>query len=187
MKKIIEAILKPLIRWAYPQYKRPIGYTSYIHVFKRFFIMQKIVGFNRRIPWPVHFTTTIYGWEKIEKGICCDPGDSLGVYINACGGLKLGNNVEIGPNTAITTLNHYKYDFRKKGFKKGIIMGNNIWIGANCSITAGVTIGDNVTIGAGCVIRQDIPSNTTVIMKSDSLDLIPKKEYEWDCTKDELM
>ena len=187
IKKIVNAILKPIIRRAYPQFKRQKDYTSYIRVFKQFFIMQKIVGFNRRVPWPVHFTATIYDWEKIEKGICCDPGDNPGVYINACGGLKFGNDIEIGPNTTITTTNHNKYDYRKKGLKTGIVIGSHVWIGANCSITAGVTIGDNVTIGAGCVIRQDIPANVTVITKSDNLDLIPKRAYEWDCTQEELM
>jgi acetyltransferase-like isoleucine patch superfamily enzyme len=69
----------------------------------------------------------------------------------------------------------------------GIVIGNNVWIGANCSILAGVTIGDNVTIGAGCVIREDIPSNTVVMTKSDCLAFIPKRDYEWDCTKEKLM
>jgi acetyltransferase-like isoleucine patch superfamily enzyme len=187
MNRIINAILKVIIHQAYPQCKRPKGYMSYGFIFKRYFIMQKIVGFNRKIPWPVHFTTTIWGWKHIEKGICCDPGDNNGIYINAYGGLKLGNNVNIGSNSSITTTNHYKYDHRKLGFKKGIVIGNNVWIGANCSITAGVTIGDNVTIGAGCVIRQDIPSNVVVVEKSDALEFIPKRAYEWDCTQDELM
>jgi acetyltransferase-like isoleucine patch superfamily enzyme len=150
--------------------------------------MQKIVGFNRRVPWPVHFTTLIYDWQKIEKGICCDPGDNPGIYINASGGLKFGNDIEIGPNTAITTVNHDKYDYRKVGFKKGVVIGNHVWIGSHCVITAGVTIGDNVVIGAGCVIREDIPSNVTVLAGSGTLKLISKtKTYEWDCTKDELM
>ena len=100
----------------------------------------------------------------------CDPGDNIGIYINAYGGLKLGNNVNIGQNTVITTTNHDIYDHRKVSNKKmGIIIGNNVWIGANCSIVAGVKIGNNVTIGAGCVIRQNIPSNTIVIHKESQL------------------
>jgi acetyltransferase-like isoleucine patch superfamily enzyme len=187
MEKIINKILQVIIHLAYPQFKRQKGYASYGYIFKRFFIMQKILGFNREIPWPVHFTSTVIGWKNIEKGICCDPGDNSGTYINACGGLKFGNNVNIGPNVTISTTNHYKYDDRKMGFKKGIVIGNNVWIGANCSIVAGVTIGDNVTVGAGCVIRQDIPSHVVVVEKSTNLEFIPKGEYEWDCTQDELM
>jgi len=188
MKKIINAILKPVIHLVYPQFKRQKGYGSYGWIFKEFFIMQKIIGFNRRIPWPVHFTTVIRSWEKIEKGICCDPGDNRGIYINASGGLKFGNDVEIGPNTTIVTVNHYKYDYRKNGFKMGITIGNHVWIGSNCVITAGVNIGDNVVIGAGSVIRQDVPSNTIVMGKADNLEFVAKKKpYEWDCTKEELM
>ncbi|MDR2057098.1 MAG: hypothetical protein LBP83_02230 [Dysgonamonadaceae bacterium] len=187
MKQILEILLKPLIRWAYPQFKRQKGYTTYRSIFLHYFVLQKIIGFHRRIPWPVHFTSTVRGWEFIEKGICCDPGDNMGTYINAYGGLKFGNNVNMGPNLVISTVNHSKYDDRKTGYKKGVTIGNNVWIGANCVITAGVTIGDNVTIGAGCVIRQDIPSNVVVVEKSDALEFIPKREYEWDCTQDELM
>ena len=187
MKKIVNYFAKLLIHLTYPQFKRQIGYASYWHIFKRYFIMQKIFGFNRNVPWPVHFTSRIIGWENIEKGICCDPGDNNGIYINATGGLKLGNNVAIAANTSITTTNHFKYDHRKFS-KKRIVIGNNVWIGANCSIVAGVTIGDNVIVGAGCTIRENIPSNTMVVFKSECLEYIPKKRpYEWDCTKDELM
>ncbi len=188
IKKLLNVLIKKLMLRAYPQFKRQVGYASHGFIFKRYYIMQKILGFNKNVPWPVHFTSMIIGWEKIEKGICCDPGDNIGIYINASGGLKLGNNVNIGQNTTITTTNHNKYDHRKLGYKTGIIIGNNVWIGANCSITAGVTIGDNVVIGAGCTIRENVPSNTVVISKSECLEYIPKKKsYEWDCTKDELM
>jgi acetyltransferase-like isoleucine patch superfamily enzyme len=187
MKSLINRILRIIIHWAYPQFKRPVGYMSYAAVFKQFFVMQKIIGFNRKVPWPVHFTSAVLAWEKIEKGVCCDPGDNYGNYINAHGGLTLGNNVTIGPNTVIVTTNHSKYDDRKTGFKRGIVIGNNVWIGANCSILAGVTIGDNVTIGAGCVIRQDLPSDVVVAGKPECLEIRPKRAYEWDCTQEKFM
>jgi acetyltransferase-like isoleucine patch superfamily enzyme len=99
----------------------------------------------------------------------------------------LGNNVNIGQNTILTSTNHYKYDHRKKSHTKGISIGDNVWIGANVSIVAGTTIGDNVTIGAGCFIKGNIPSDTTVLLSEKSLEVIPKtKPYEWDCTQDEL-
>ena len=136
----------------------------------------------------MHFTSKVIGAEYIEKGICCDPGDNIGIYINGFGGIKLGNNVNIGQNTVLTSTNHYKYYHRKLSHTKGITIGDNVWIGANCSIVAGSKIGDNVTIGAGCVIRGEVPSNSTVIQGEESLQIIPKiKAYEWDCTKDDLL
>ena len=45
--------------------------------------MQKIIGFNRDVPWPVDFRSKILGYEYIKKGVMCDPGDNIGIYINA--------------------------------------------------------------------------------------------------------
>ena len=105
-----------------------------IHItlnFKKFFFMQKVMGFNsQNVPWPVDFRSIIIGEHMIEKGIMCDPGDNIGAYINAHGGLKIGDNVAIGANTIITTTNHSIYDHRKKSDKKGVIIGNNVWIEA---------------------------------------------------------
>ena len=196
MKKILKSILilfddsifRLLVKWVYPKYIRQRrGYSYNFKILKKFFFMQKIMGFNRNVPWPVDFRSIIIGEHMIEKGIMCDPGDNIGVYINAHGGLKIGDNVAIGANTIIATTNHSIYDHRKKSDKKGIIIGNNVWIGANCCILAGVEIGNNVTIGAGCVIRDSIPSNSLVTQSSDAVTIKQKKEYQWDYTKEELL
>ncbi|MBF25643.1 MAG: hypothetical protein CMP49_03895 [Flavobacteriales bacterium] len=196
MKKILKSILiffddslfRLIVKLCYPAYKRQKkGYVYNFKVIQKYFFMQKIIGFNRSVPWPVDFRSQILGYEHIKKGIMCDPGDNIGVYINAYGGLIIGNNVNIGQNTIITTTNHNIYDHRKIADKKGIVIGNNVWIGANCAILAGVTIGNNVTIGAGCTIRQNIPSNSIVVHNLDSLLIKEKKPYEWDCKKEELL
>lgn len=47
------------------------------------------------------------------------------------------------------------------GFTTGAItIGNNVWIGANATVTKGVSIGDNVVIGANTVETRDIPANS---------------------------
>ena len=196
MKKILKSILllfddnlfRLIVKFIYPAYKRPRkGYSYNFKILSKYFFMQKIIGFNRNVPWPVDFRSQILGFEHITKGILCDPGDNIGVYINAYGGLKLGYNVNIGQNTTITTTNHNIYNHRKMSNKKGITIGNNVWIGANCCIVAGVIIGDNITIGAGCTIRQDIPSNSLVVQSNNSITINEKKPYQWDCLKEELL
>ena len=196
MKKTVKEILiffddtifRNLVKWIYPKYKRQRnGYIYNFQILKKYFFMQKILGFNRSVPWPVDFRSKILGHEYIKKGIMCDPGDNIGIYINAYGGLILGNNVNIGQNTVITTTNHDIYDHRKISDKKmGVTIGNNVWIGANCSIVAGVKIGNNVTIGAGCTIRKNIPSNTIVIHKENQLSYIKKRKYLWKYEKEVL-
>ena len=149
--------------------------------------MQKIVGINRKIPWPVDFRSKIIGWEHIKKGIMCDPGDSPGIYINAYGGLTLGNNVEIAANTVIVTTNHNKYDHRESWGPTGVIIGNNVWIGANCVILPGTQIGNEVTIGAGCVVGGIIRSKSTVKKHNDSIQVTPKsRQYTWDIYSEKL-
>ena len=183
-----DTIFRWLVKCLYPKYQRQRrGYIYHFTVIKKYFFMQKIVGFNRDVPWPVDFRSQILGAEHIDKGIMCDPGDNIGIYINAYGGLKLGDNVNIGQNTTITTTNHNLYDHRKINEKRGITIGSNVWIGANCSIVAGVIIGDNVTIGAGCIIRQNIPSNSIVIHEPSSILIKEKQPYQWDCNKEELL
>ena len=71
----------------------------------------------------------------------------------------------IGPNTLITTVNHPLSPAkrrRKTGVAKPITIGNDVWIGGNCTILPGVTIGNNVVIAAGAVVTKDIPDNCVV-------------------------
>lgn len=184
-----DGLFRSLVKWLWPQYRRPRkGYMKHYQVIRQYFFWQKIMRVNAKVPWPVDFRSKIVDWPKIDKGICCDPGDNPGIYINAAGGLKIGNNVNIGQNTIITTTNHYKYDHRKRSHTEGVTIGDNVWVGANCSIVAGTTIGSNVTIGAGCYIKGEIPSNCTVTQSDSQLKIIEKtKAYEWDCTKEELL
>ena len=39
---------------------------------------------------------------------------------------------------------------------------NDVWIGANCIITAGVTIGEGAVVAAGSVVTKDVKSYAIV-------------------------
>ena len=52
----------------------------------------------------------------------------------------------------------------RSGYVGGkIIIGNNVWIGANCVILKNVTIKDGSVIGAGTVVTKDVDSNELAI------------------------
>ena len=59
-------------------------------------------------------------------------------------------------------------------------IGRDCWIGANTVILRGVTIGDNVIIGANCLIHQDIPSNS-IVTHSETLTIKPKNNCQISC------
>ena len=47
--------------------------------------------------------------------------------------------------------------------KGDTVIGNDVWIGYEAVILAGVTIGDGTTIGAGSVVVGDIPAHCVAV------------------------
>ena len=91
------------------------------------------------------------------------------VFINSCchfqdqGGITIGDNVLIGHNVVIATLNHNQNPkFRASIIPKPVKIGNDVWIGSNATILPGVKIGDGAVVAAGAVVTKDVKSNTIV-------------------------
>jgi Acetyltransferase (isoleucine patch superfamily) len=112
----------------------------------------------------------------MESSFYCDYGYNISIgnnfYSNHnlvildCAKVKIGNNVLIAPNVGIYTAEHpIDAQDRISGleYAKPIIIGNNVWIGANTCILGGTTIGDNTVIGAGSVVTKDIPANVLAL------------------------
>lgn len=91
------------------------------------------------------------------------------VFINAgCkfqdqGGIFIGDNVLIGHNVVMATLNHNE-DVKKRGnlIPAPINIGNDVWIGSNTTILSGVSVGDGAIIAAGAVVTKDVKAKTIV-------------------------
>lgn len=85
-------------------------------------------------------------------------------YVNACRGkVSIGDNVAVGPGTYIFSYsNHYRPGkiVTDERLTADIIIHNNIFIGANCTILPGTTIQDNVVVGAGSVVKGELDSNS---------------------------
>ena len=91
------------------------------------------------------------------------------VFINACckfqdqGGITIGDNVLIGHNVTLATLNHdFNPQTRQYIYPKPINIGNNVWIGSDSTILPGITIGDGAIVGAGSVVTKNVEPNTVV-------------------------
>lgn len=46
----------------------------------------------------------------------------------------------------------------------GCVIGDNVILGANCTILPNVHIGNNAKIGANCVVVDDVPEFATCVM-----------------------
>lgn len=108
----------------------------------------------------------------IEQPFYCDYGYNIeigenfytnhNVVILDCSKVTFGDNVFVAPNCGFYTAGHpLDAETRNKGLEnaKPITIGNNVWLGAGCSVLPGVTIGDNAVIGAGSVVTKDIPAH----------------------------
>lgn len=79
------------------------------------------------------------------------------------GGITIDDDVLIGHNVVLATLNHdFAPDKRSTMHPAPIVIKRNVWIGANATILSGVTIGENAVIAAGAVVTKDVPENMIV-------------------------
>lgn len=80
------------------------------------------------------------------------------------GGVTIGDDCLIGHNAVMATLNHELDPTRRADMIPApIVIGRNVWIGANCTILAGVAIGENSVVAAASVVTKDVPANTVVV------------------------
>ncbi|GAA4841201.1 acyltransferase [Algivirga pacifica] len=95
-------------------------------------------------------------------GVCIGSHVRVGISNVIIGPVKIGDNVILAQNVVMSGLNHQYNDIsqpikNQKVSTDPITIGQNTWIGANVSITAGVTIGEHAVIGAGSVVTKSIP------------------------------
>lgn len=91
------------------------------------------------------------------------------VFVNAgCkfqdqGGIVIGDDVLIGQNVVIATLNHAMDPERRGNMEpRPVRIGDKVWVGANATILPGVTIGDGAIVAAGAVVTKDVAPRTVV-------------------------
>ena len=79
------------------------------------------------------------------------------------GGIYIGDDVLIGHNVVLATLNHEENPEKRGNLcPSPIKIGNKVWIGSNATILPGVTIGDGAIIAAGAVVTKDVSKKTVV-------------------------
>ena len=79
------------------------------------------------------------------------------------GGIFIGDDVLIGHNCVIATLNHVMDpDRRAHMIPAPVHIGNKVWIGANVTILQGVMIGEGAIVAAGAVVNKDVPARSVV-------------------------
>lgn len=93
----------------------------------------------------------------------------IGEYsvVRGQGGVEIGDRVFTSPFSQIIAVNHIfddpKVSFVEQGITaEGIIIEDDVWIGASAIITDGVKVGKGSVVAAGAVVTKDVPPFTVV-------------------------
>jgi acetyltransferase-like isoleucine patch superfamily enzyme len=86
-----------------------------------------------------------------------------GTVLYSGNGIKIGDNVLIGPNCNLVPSNHQFEDCQKpikeQGFmpsKGGIVIEDDVWLGANVTLLDGVIIRKGCVIGANSLVSGEL-------------------------------
>ena len=112
----------------------------------------------------------VYNFRNLPHSKIKIGRDSLiGEYtvIRGQGGVSIGNRVYTSPFTQIIAVNHVFSDpnrsFVDQGITaQGIVIEDDVWIGASAIITDGVRIGKGAIVAAGAVVTIDVSPHTVV-------------------------
>ena len=95
------------------------------------------------------------------------------VVINAGGvlytghGIRIGNHVAVAANCTFAPVNHAYAErdrfIREQGFlpsKGGIVIEDDVWVGANCVLLDGAVLRKGCVVGAGSIVRGELQAYT---------------------------
>jgi acetyltransferase-like isoleucine patch superfamily enzyme len=115
------------------------------------------------------------GRRSVVESYCCinnavgdvTIGDytRIGIHCTVIGPVCIGSHVNLAQGITVTALNHNFGDAARRIDEQGVstkpvVIGDDVWIGANAVILPGVTIGSHCVIAAGAVVTKDVPDYT---------------------------
>ena len=139
-------------------------------------------AWSSKIYWSVRMDTPPYrrfwlGRRSVIESYCCinnavgdvTIGDytRIGIHCTVIGPVYIGHHVNLAQGITVTALNHNFADTNRRIDEQGIstrpvVIGDDVWIGANAVILPGVTIGRHVVVAAGAVVTKDVPDSCVV-------------------------
>tara|TARA_B110000003_G_scaffold140157_1_gene141786 strand:+ start:207 stop:677 length:471 start_codon:yes stop_codon:yes gene_type:complete len=126
---------------------------------------------NFFLPYKNGSNVTIWDGTHIDSPSNLIIGSNVSInrrsVIHAGGGVRIADNVLIGPGVVVYSQNHNFHqkdiNINVQGYNTEVVIINeNVWVGAKSIILPGVTIGPNSIIGAGSVVKKDVEANTIV-------------------------
>ena len=151
--------VEALLIWLFGHFPGFIGFVIRNIIYRLLF--KKLKGFAWIQP-NVQFVET----NKLKVGRFF--GINSGSYVNAVGGINIGDYVLIGSNVTISSGQH-QIDgsaspvFSRPILPKEIIIEDDVWIGAGAVIMPGITLRKGTVVGACSVVTKDTTEYSVVV------------------------
>lgn len=117
------------------------------------------------------------GRQSVVESFCCinnAVGDviigdytRIGLHNTIIGPVTIGNHVNLAQGITVTALNHNFSEPGKRIDEQGVstgqvVIGDDVWIGANAVVLPNVSIGCHSVVAAGAVVTKDVPDGCVV-------------------------
>ena len=117
------------------------------------------------------------GQHSVVESFCCinnAVGDviigdytRIGLHNTIIGPVTIGSHVNLAQGITVTALNHNFSEADKRIDEQGVstgqvVIGDDVWIGANAVVLPNVSIGRHCVIAAGAIVTKDVPDGCVV-------------------------
>jgi acetyltransferase-like isoleucine patch superfamily enzyme len=117
-----------------------------------------------------HAELHVYNFRDLPRaGIRIGRESLIGEYnvLRGQGGIRIGDRVYTSPLVQMAAVDHVFADLKRSFVEQGItaqgiVVEDDVWIGAGAIVTDGVRIGQGAVVAAGAVVTQDVPPHTVV-------------------------
>jgi acetyltransferase-like isoleucine patch superfamily enzyme len=117
-----------------------------------------------------HAELHVYNFRDLPNaGIKIGQDSLIGEFnvLRGQGGISIGDRVYTSPLVQMLAVNHVFLDpsrpFVQQGITaEGIVVEDDVWIGAGAIVTDGVRIGCGAVVAAGAVVTGDVPPHSVV-------------------------
>jgi maltose O-acetyltransferase len=160
--KITEVLfleLESLLLWLFNSFPCFLGFALRSGIYK--LLLKELGGFA----WIQSRVTVVYSYKlKVGKFFAVNSG----TYINAMGGITIGDHVVIGPNVTISSGKHpiegkLPPIITRPSNPLPIIIEDDVWIGAGAAILPGITLKKGTVVGANSVVTRDTEEYSVVV------------------------
>jgi acetyltransferase-like isoleucine patch superfamily enzyme len=155
-----------------------IVFTIFSFAFIKAILSTFLYYLHEHVAWRKHIHSTtgnyrIHSRASLRNAQNIYLGDDVRITMDCCiwaemnSKIVFGNNVLVGPGVKMfcgnhgTKLNGVPMTYQDRT-EADIIIGNDVWIGANSVLTSGARVNDGAIVAAGSVVTKEIPANAIV-------------------------